>query len=296
MHLSIDSESESSLNMRILLTGSSGQLGHGLLPRLQSIGQVWAPQRSEFDLSNPESLRSKIGDFSPDLVVNAGAYTAVDRAEDEVDLCFRVNAEAPRVLAEESSRLDACMIHYSTDYVFDGKKAEPYTEQDDPNPLNVYGESKLKGELEVLQTNEKSYVLRTSWVFDPAFGNNFYRTMMRLFRERMEVSVVDDQFGRPTSVQFLVSQTLGLVKSRCMGVNQLISDDRELYHLAELDRMSWADFASWILSCEKSVEFMCSSIKRVSSDEYPTQAERPRSSILCCDKWMKMVGGLQGGQ
>ena len=283
-------------SMKILLTGSSGQLGHGLLPPLRKIGQVWAPQRSEFDLSNPESLRSKIREFSPDLVINAGAYTAVDRAEDEVDLCFRVNAEAPRVLAEESSRLDACMIHYSTDYVFDGKKAEPYTEQDDPNPLNVYGESKLKGELEVLQTNEKSYVLRTSWVFAPAFGNNFYRTMMRLFRERMEVSVVDDQFGRPTSVQFLVSQTLGLVKGRCIGVNQAISDDRGLYHLAELDKMSWADFASWILSHEKSDEFLCASINRVSSDEYPTQADRPRSSILCCDKWMKMVGGLQGGQ
>ena len=282
--------------MRILLTGSSGQLGHGLLPRLHSIGQVWAPRRSEFDLSDPESLRSKIREFSPDLVINAGAYTAVDRAEDEVDLCFRVNAEAPRVLAEESSRLDARMIHYSTDYVFDGKKAEPYTEQDDPNPLNVYGESKLKGELEVLQTNERSYVLRTSWVFDPAFGNNFYRTMLRLFREKAEVSVVDDQFGRPTSVQFLVSQTLGLVKGRFMDVNQATSDHRGLYHLAELDKMSWADFASWILSHEKSNEFMCTSIKRIFSDEYSTQAERPRSSILCCDKWMQKLGGLQGGQ
>ena len=282
--------------MRILLTGSSGQLGHGLLPKLQSMGQVWAPQRSELDLSNPESLRSKIGDFSPDLVVNAGAYTAVDRAEDEIDLCFRVNAEAPRVLAEESSRLGACMIHYSTDYVFDGTKAEPYTEQDDPNPLNVYGESKLKGELAVLQTNEKSYVLRTSWVFDPAFGNNFYRTMMRLFRERVEVSVVDDQFGRPTSVKYLVGQTLGLVKGRCVDVNQETSDHRGLYHLAELDKMSWANFASWILGHENRDEFMCASINRVSSDEYPTQAERPRSSILCCDKWLKKLGDLQDGQ
>lgn len=282
--------------LKILLTGSSGQLGHGLSPLLRTIGQMWAPQRSEFDLSNPESLRSKIRDFAPDLVVNAGAYTAVDRAEDEVDFCFRVNAEAPRVLAEESSRLDACMIHYSTDYVFDGKKTQSYTERDDPNPLNVYGESKLKGELAVLQTNEKSYVLRTSWVFDPVFGNNFYRTMMRLFRERMEVSVVDDQFGRPTSVQFLVNQTLGLVKGSCMGVNQAISDDRGLYHLAELDKMSWADFASWILSHEKNDDFICAFINRVSSDEYPTQAERPRSSILCCDKWKKNLKGLQSGQ
>ena len=282
--------------MRILLTGSSGQLGHGLLPRLQSIGQVWAPQRSEFDLSNPESLRSKIGDFSPDLVVNAGAYTAVDRAEDEVELCFRVNAEAPRVLAEESEKRGISMIHYSTDYVFDGKKAEPYSEQDEPNPLNVYGESKLKGELAVLQTNENCYVIRTSWVFDSAFGNNFYRTMMSLFRERMEVSVVDDQFGRPTSVQYLVDQTLGLVKGCCMDINQATSDHRGLFHLAELDKMSWADFASWILNHEKSDDFMCASINRVSSDEYPTQAVRPFNSILCCDKWMKKLRGLQGGR
>ena len=282
--------------MKILLTGSSGQLGQGLLPRVQKIGQVWAPLRSEFDLSHPEGLRSRIREFAPDLIVNAGAYTAVDRAEDEVDLCMRVNAEAPRVLAEESSRLGVAMIHYSTDYVFDGKKAEPYTEQDGPNPLNVYGESKLKGEQAVLQTNEKSYVLRTSWVFDPAFGNNFYRTMMRLFREKTEISVVDDQFGRPTSVQFLVDQTIGLIKMGGNDCNQAPPDLGGLYHLAEMDRMSWADFASWILRDEKSDDFICASINKVPSDEYSTQAERPRNSILCCDKWMKDVGDMQGDQ
>jgi len=282
--------------VKILLTGSSGQLGQGLLPRVQKIGQVWAPLRSEFDLSHPEGLRSRIREFAPDLIVNAGAYTAVDRAEDEVDLCMRVNAEAPRVLAEESSRLGVAMIHYSTDYVFDGKKAEPYTEQDGPNPLNVYGESKLKGEQAVLQTNEKSYVLRTSWVFDPAFGNNFYRTMMRLFREKTEISVVDDQFGRPTSVQFLVDQTIGLIKMGGNDCNQAPPDLGGLYHLAEMDRMSWADFASWILRDEKSDDFICASINKVPSDEYSTQAERPRNSILCCDKWMKDVGDMQGDQ
>ena len=282
--------------MKILLTGSSGQLGQGLLPRVQKIGQVWAPLRSEFDLSHPEGLRSRIREFAPDLIVNAGAYTAVDRAEDEVDLCMRVNAEAPRVLAEESSRLGVAMIHYSTDYVFDGKKAEPYTEQDGPNPLNVYGESKLKGEQAVLQTNEKSYVLRTSWVFDPAFGNNFYRTMMRLFREKTEISVVDDQFGRPTSVQFLVDQTIGLIKTGGNDCNQAPPDLGGLYHLAEMDRMSWADFASWILRDEKSDDFICASINKVPSDEYSTQADRPRNSILCCDKWMKDVGDMQGDQ
>jgi len=282
--------------VKILLTGSSGQLGQGLLPRVQKIGQVWAPLRSEFDLSHPEGLRSRIRGFAPDLIVNAGAYTAVDRAEDEVDLCMRVNAEAPRVLAEESSRLGVAMIHYSTDYVFDGKKAEPYTEQDGPNPLNVYGESKLKGEQAVLQTNEKSYVLRTSWVFDPAFGNNFYRTMMRLFREKTEISVVDDQFGRPTSVQFLVDQTIGLIKMGGNDCNQAPPDLGGLYHLAEMDRMSWADFASWILRDEKSDDFICASINKVPSDEYSTQADRPRNSILCCDKWMKDVGDMQGDQ
>jgi dTDP-4-dehydrorhamnose reductase len=226
--------------------------------------------------------------------VNAGAYTAVDKAEDEIDLCFQVNAEAPRILAEESHKLGSSMIHYSTDYVFDGKKVESYVESDDPNPLNVYGESKLKGESAVLETLESSYVLRTSWVFDPTFGRNFYRTMMRLFRERAEVSVVDDQFGRPTSVQFLVDQTVKIIKSGCTDGSEANADLAGLYHLAELEKMSWAEFAIWIWSQERSVDFLCDSVNRVSSDEYPTLAERPRSSILYCDKWAKAFGELNG--
>jgi dTDP-4-dehydrorhamnose reductase len=273
--------------MKILLTGATGQLGHALLPVLSKIADVWAPGRSTFDLSRPDTLRQSIREFAPDFIVNPAAYTAVDQAEDESELCFLVNSEAPRVIAEECARLDIPLIHFSTDYVFDGQKHSPYVETDVVSPLGVYGRSKLAGELSIVSANENSVIIRTSWVFDPFYGRNFYRTMVRLFQEREVVSVVDDQVGRPTSVSFLAKETLKLlhlINIRGAGVEGI-------FHLAEMDPLSWYDFALKIYDWEKeNYDFLVSDIVKMSTNDFPTRVMRPAYSVLSNDKWANIAG------
>ena len=183
--------------MRILLTGRTGQVGWELERRLLPLGQLVAFDRVSLDLASPDQIVARVREVRPDLIVNAAAYTAVDRAETEPRLAAQVNATAPRILAEEASRLGAALIHYSTDYVFDGTKSTPYIESDSPNPLNAYGKSKLEGERSIQASGCRHLILRTSWVYGLR-GTNFLVTILRLARERPELRVVDDQIGAPT--------------------------------------------------------------------------------------------------
>src|SRR3984885_11930324 len=197
--------------MRILITGKNGQVGGGSSRLYHPPGDVVAAGRTECDLSSEQSIRDLVRRVEPAVIVNAGAYTAVDQAEIERDLCYAVNAVAPRVLAEEAARLGALLIHYSTDYVFNGEKAQPYLESDPIHPLNVYGESKAAGEAAIAEATTRYLVLRTSWVYG-AHGKNFLRTMLRLGAERPELRVVDDQLGAPTSAAAIADATARLVE------------------------------------------------------------------------------------
>jgi len=269
---------------KILLTGGTGQVGHELQTTLKPLGAVWAPGRDEFDLANPESLRAKIQAYRPDLIVNSAAYTAVDQAESEPDLAQVINAEAPRVLAEEAHKLNIPLIHYSTDYVFDGIKTEPYTEDDVPNPLNVYGKTKLEGERAIQAAHDQCLTLRTSWVYSPTRGKNFFRTMLQLFQEKDEIRVVDDQIGTPTSAQFLSENTTEILSQ--LKTKEQVENRWGLYHLTENKVMSWYGFAQKILEqAKKGVsQLKVKSIQPVTSNEFKTVAKRPINSQLSCSK------------
>lgn len=269
---------------KILLTGGTGQVGLELQKTLKPLGNAWAPRRDEFDLAYPQSLRSKIQAYQPDLIVNSAAYTAVDQAESEPELARTINSEAPRVIAEEAQKLNIPLIHYSTDYVFEGTKTEPYVEDDASNPLNVYGKTKLEGERAIQATHDKCLIIRTSWVYSPERGKNFYRTMLRLFQEKEEIRVVDDQIGTPTSAQFLAQKTAEIL---CQLKTREADEDRwGLYHLTEDETMSWHGFAQKILEQAKkgTSELKVKSIQPISSNEFKTVAKRPLNSQLSCLK------------
>ena len=225
--------------MRILITGKNGQVGSELSRLYRSLGDVVVTGREECDLSSEQSIRDTVRQVKPAVIINAGAYTAVDLAEKERDLCFAINATAPRLLAEEAARLDALLIHYSTDYVFDGEKSEPYLESDPINPVNVYGASKAAGEAAIAEVAGRYLVLRTSWVY-AAQGKNFLRTMLRLGAERSELRVVDDQFGAPTSAAAIATATARLAE-------QYADDPRGGGNLSYDCR--WLDFLVWFRPC-----------------------------------------------
>ena len=268
----------------ILLTGGTGQVGLKLQTSLKTLGNVWAPRRDELDLAYPESLRSKIQAHQPDLIVNPAAYTAVDQAESERDLARTINAEAPRVMAEEAHKLNIPLIHYSTDYVFEGTKTGPYSEDDAPNPLNVYGKTKLEGECAIQAAHDRYLILRTSWVYSPEQGKNFYQTMLRLFQEKEEIRVVDDQIGAPTSTQFLAEKTVKILTQ--LKTREAGEDRWGLYHLTEDETMSWYEFAQKILEQAKkgAYELKVKSIQPISSNEFKTVAKKPLNSRLSCSK------------
>lgn len=271
---------------RILLTGGSGQVGRALRLTLPSSSAVLAPDRQSMDLAKPDSIRRAIRDFRPTLIINAAAYTAVDRAESEADLAMAINGLAPGVLAEEAHRAGATLLHYSTDYVFDGTKQGPYTETDAPNPLNAYGRTKLAGEQAVRNNCLAHYILRTSWVY-AADGVNFLNTMLRLGHERYELRIVDDQVGAPTWATAIAEMTLDLlsqVTSRedpCYG----------LYHCAAAGSVSWFGFAQAIF--EDAAERLCIPPPRlipIVSAEYSTVANRPVNSRMDTSRLQQTFG------
>ena len=276
---------------KILLTGGTGQLGLELRQRLRPLGEVWTPTRKYFDLANPESLRQKVKDYQPNLIINLAAYTKVDQAELEPILAHSINTEAPRVLAEEAHSLGIPLIHYSTDYVFDGKKNKPYTESDKFNPLSVYGKTKLEGERAIQKAHDKYLILRTSWLYSSIHGNNFYTTMLRLFREKEVLKVVNDQIGSPTSLEFLAKATVEIISQLKTKGN---SEDRwGVYHLSGEEQMSWYDFA--IRICTEAGEselFKTKKILPISSAEYSSEAARPNYSALNCEQIQQKFGNI----
>ncbi|WP_317202343.1 dTDP-4-dehydrorhamnose reductase [Janthinobacterium sp.] len=267
--------------MRILLSGVSGQLGYELERSLQGLGEVVALDRAGMDLADLGQVRDVIRAVRPQLIVNPAAYTAVDKAESEPALAFRVNAEAPALMAQEAARLGAAMVHYSTDYVFDGAKAGAYLEGDATGPLNVYGASKLAGEQAVAAAGIPHLILRTSWVYGMR-GKNFLLTMLRLAREREELRVVNDQFGAPTWSRTIADSTALILAQARAGQDDWWRQNGGLYHLSSQGRTSWFGFTEAILAAAR---IDCRLIP-IPAAEYPVPAPRPANSLLCSDKLM----------
>jgi dTDP-4-dehydrorhamnose reductase len=267
----------------ILVTGATGQVGHELVRELSSLGPVLAPGRETMNLARPDDIRSAIRSLRPRLVVNAGAYTAVDRAESDAVACAAINAEAPRVLAEEVARIGGALVHYSTDYVFDGSKTGAYTEADAPNPVGVYGETKLAGERAIAETGVPHLILRTSWVYGVR-GNNFMRTMLRLARERETLRVVADQVGTPTWSRSLAVQTaqlLAILGARDESLVGALATVSGVFHLSAAGATSWHGFAEAILRGDpRRDEHRVERVEPIASGEYPTPARRPPNSVL----------------
>lgn len=277
--------------MKILLFGKDGQVGWELQRSLLIVGDIIASEQHELDFENPDAVRGWVRRHQPDIIVNAAAYTAVDRAESEPDKARRINAEAVGVLAEEANRLDAWLVHYSTDYVFDGKKNGPYLEDDLPNPLSVYGLTKLEGEARIRERHAKHFIFRTSWVF-AARGNNFAKTILRLARERETLNVIADQHGAPTSAELLADVT-ALALHRTLH-KERSADLAGTYHVVAGGETTWHDYAHYVLAVarEKGIALKTAPEKvlPITTEAYPLPAKRPRNSRLTTSKLTGVFG------
>ncbi len=264
--------------MKILLLGAKGQVGWELRRALSSKGDVMACGRSEADLSKPDDLRSILKTAKANIIVNAAAYTAVDKAETERDLAECINHEAVAILAAHAKQSDALLIHYSTDYVFDGTKSAPYVETDPTNPISVYGATKLHGEEAVSVSGCHHIIFRTGWVYAPR-GQNFVKTMLRLAQEREELSVVADQIGAPTSAALIAEVTAQTVSMPVLS---------GIYHLTASGETSWHRFAQVILAEAQKRGLLLKAgpahVKAIETSAYPTPAKRPANSRLNTDK------------
>ncbi|MBI3901609.1 MAG: dTDP-4-dehydrorhamnose reductase [Nitrosomonadales bacterium] len=269
--------------MDILLLGKDGQVGWELQRALSPFGHMVVPEIGECDLANPDQLRSVIRATKPALIVNAAAYTAVDKAESDADVARAVNAVAPGIMAEEARKLDAWLVHYSTDYVFDGSKAGAYIEEDVPVPLSVYGATKLQGEQAILETGCRHLIFRTSWVF-AARGGNFARTMLCLARERDALTVVDDQFGAPTSAELIADITALCLRDVLRGGEA----KQGLYHLVAAGETNWHGYARFVLeqAAQTGAALKCrpEDVSPIPTSAYPLPARRPANSRLDTSK------------
>lgn len=276
--------------MKILLTGKNGQVGYELERSLQGLGELIVLDRNQMDLGNLAQVRDVIRSVKPDLIVNPAAYTAVDKAESEPDLAMRINGEAPAVMAEEAKRLGAAMIHYSTDYVFDGKKAAPYTENDMACPINTYGRTKLFGEQAIQDAGIRYLIFRTSWVYGMR-GKNFLLTMLRLAGERKELSIVADQYGAPTWSRTIADTTAKIITQALSSKSSdWWSANSGLYHLTAQGKTNWYEFAQAIFdSADIETKPLLSPIK---AEDYPLPAERPTFSVLSCERMTTTFGRL----
>jgi len=273
----------------ILVTGKSGQVGHALLPVLATLGTVVALGRTDCDLADQAAIARTVREIRPDIIINPAAYTAVDKAESDRDVAFAVNTLAPGIMAETAKELGAAMIHYSTDYVFDGRKTEPYLEDDETNPLSVYGLSKLDGERAVRANLREHFILRTSWVFSTA-GANFLKTVIRLAGERENLAVVADQVGAPTSADLLARITGKIVRT--------ILGNREApygtYHLTAAGQTSWYGYAAFAIEEARRnslpIRLEKDAIRAIPTSAFPTPAARPANSRLDTTKLRGMFG------
>ncbi len=266
--------------MKILLTGKNGQVGWELNRSLMPLGEVIALGRQEADFSKPEELRTIVREIKPDVIVNAAAYTSVDKAESEEQLATLINGVVPGVLAEEAKRIGALLVHYSTDYVFDGTKETPYTEDDVPNPINAYGRSKLAGEQAIQSVGADYLIFRTSWVY-AARGHNFLRTIIRLAKERDELSIVADQVGTPTWARLIADSSAHCVRQSLI-MNKKNIFESGVYHLVSSGKTSWHGFAELIVenARDQVSKLSVNNIKPIKTDDYPTLARRPKQSLL----------------
>lgn len=267
----------------ILVTGASGQVGYELVRALTPLGHVIAPTSADLNLADADQVRAKLRDIAPAVIVNAAAYTNVDRAEIDRECCFAINGRAPGIIAEEAQRLGAALVHYSTDYVFDGTKRTPYTEDDTPCPANVYGASKLAGEQAIASVGGGYLILRTSWVYG-ARGVNFLRTMRRLALERRELRVVSDQVGSPTWSR-AIAETTALVLGKLLRNGERAADGvaqaRGTYNLTAAGSASWYDFAHAIIEDARAQgAVVCDTLVPVTTREYGAPAPRPMFSVL----------------
>jgi dTDP-4-dehydrorhamnose reductase len=270
---------------QILLTGANGQVGTELRTFLQPLGNVVAIDRSSWDLADPDAIRQVIDDIRPQLIVNAAAYTAVDKAESEPELAFLVNEKAPAVLASAAAAIGAGLIHISTDYVFDGESSSPYLETDATNPLGVYGQSKLAGEAAVRAACQKHLILRTAWVYGVQGKGNFVKTMLRFGGQRDELRVVTDQIGAPTWAKDLAIAIAQLAP-------QLTLETAGTYHYTNSGVCSWYDFAIAIFEEARALGFplQVQRVVPIITEEYPTPARRPPFSVLSLKKTAALLG------
>ena len=282
--------------IRVLLTGGSGQVGSALLPLLRQMGEVYAPSHAQLDLGSRQAIRDAVRAFEPALVINAAADTFVDRAEAEPAAAQRVNADAPAILAQEAARRHAILVHYSTDYVFDGSKPSPYQEDDPTSPLNVYGRTKLEGEQGVAAAGGAYFILRTGWIY-ASRGRNFLATMLRLGAEREALRVVDDQVGTPTPA-LVVAQATGEILRRCWeqaaGAYELGRGLAGTYHAGCAGQASWYRFALAIFAEARErglgARLKVRQVFPITTEEFPTAARRPRYSVLSKEKIQRTFG------
>ena len=271
----------------ILVTGKTGQVGRELVRCLQPLGRVIATGRRELDLANPDSIRSAMREHSPDIVVNAAAYTAVDKAESEPDLAMQVNGIAPGVLAEEAKRANALLVHYSTDYIFDGLLSRPYVEEDAPNPLNVYGATKLAGEGAIAAADGAFLILRTSWLYSDQ-PPNFVLTMLNLARQKTQLDVVDDQVGSPTWARSLATATADVLRQAARA-----RDQPGIYHLSAYDYTTRYAFAKRILELARDMSSRATGsplLRPIATAQYPLPAQRPLNAATSKEKIARTFG------
>jgi len=256
--------------MKILITGVNGQVGHALMQELTE-HELIGLTRQDCDLTNLDQIRQVIDNHQPELIINPAAYTKVDQAEDEPELAFQINRDAPKVMAEKAREYNIPLIHFSTDYVFDGEKKEAYVEEDLTHPLGVYGQSKCAGEEAIQEAGGLNYIFRTSWVYS-TIGYNFYLTMKRLSQERDELKVVADQIGIPTSNQFIAEQIKATIP-------QLNENNTGIYHLVPDGSCSWYEFAKQIIG-QTNPQFDLDNLHAIATHEFPTKTKRPKNSVL----------------
>ncbi|KAB0327119.1 dTDP-4-dehydrorhamnose reductase [Janthinobacterium sp. PLB04] len=276
---------------RILISGKNGQVGYELERSLQGLGEIIALDRKQMDLANLDQVRDVIRSIKPTLIVNPAAYTAVDQAESEPALALRINGEAPGVMAEEARKLGAALIHYSTDYVFDGSKEAPYKETDPTCPLNVYGSSKLAGEKAIQAAGIFHLILRTSWVYS-THGKNFLLTMRRLTQEREELAIVSDQHGAPTWSRTIADTTAHIVAQYLVATDQQKwwNERSGLYHLTAQGQTTWFGFAEAIMAHPSVTKKP--RLRAILAQDYPLPAKRPANSRLSSQRLLDTFCGL----
>jgi dTDP-4-dehydrorhamnose reductase len=281
---------------RILLTGATGQVGGELLETLKPLGEMIAPSRAEMDLTNAASVRETIRAVRPRWIVNPGAYTAVDKAESEPELAYAINAEAVRVMGQEARAIGAGVIHFSTDYVFDGSGTSPYQETDATGPISVYGASKLAGERALAESGAGQMVFRTSWVYG-ARGKNFLLTILKLARERETLRVVADQHGAPTwsrDLARMAAEVIGQCDAAARGqeLAAVLADAGGVYHAAGAGETTWYGFAAEAVRLRREREpgTRFAAIEAITTVEYPTPAQRPTNSRMNCERLKERFG------